>query len=259
MLKDEYLTKIYKTVKEINPNSIIIGELWNDASTFVSKEEKKIRTYMCGNEIESVTDYPFHGLIINYSNGEFTPQTFRKKIYSLIENFPIEYYYTLSNFTSTHDIPRILSILNDDINALKMFVVLLMTLPGVPMIYYGDEVGLKGGGDPDNRRPFPWNNMNTDIYNHFKEMISIRKKFDAFKQGSIHFIEDNDFLIYERKYEDESIYTVLNNRDNKVFNINLILDNIKLKDIQTDEIYDTSNTEFQLKKFSYKILKKEKC
>ena len=59
--------------------------------------------------------------------------------------------------------------------------------------------------------------------------------------------------------EDESIYTVLNNRDNKVFNINLILDNIKLKDIQTDEIYDTSNTEFQLKKFSYKILKKEKC
>ena len=259
LLKDEYLTKIYKTVKEINPNSIIIGELWNDASTFVSKEEKKIRTYMCGNEIESVTDYPFHGLIINYSNGEFTPQTFRKKIYSLIENFPIEYYYTLSNFTSTHDIPRILSILNDDINALKMFVVLLMTLPGVPMIYYGDEVGLKGGGDPDNRRPFPWNNMNTDIYNHFKEMISIRKKFDAFKQGSIHFIEDNDFLIYERKYEDESIYTVLNNRDNKVFNINLILDNIKLKDIQTDEIYDTSNTEFQLKKFSYKILKKEKC
>ena len=129
LLKDEYLTKIYKTVKEINPNSIIIGELWNDASTFVSKEEKKIRTYMCGNEIESVTDYPFHGLIINYSNGEFTPQTFRKKIYSLIENFPIEYYYTLSNFTSTHDIPRILSILNDDINALKMFVVLLMTLP----------------------------------------------------------------------------------------------------------------------------------
>lgn len=59
-----------------------------------------------------------------------------------------------------------------------------MTLPGVPMIYYGDEVGLKSGDDPDNRRPFPWNNMNMDIYNHFKEIISIRKNFDDLKRFS---------------------------------------------------------------------------
>ncbi len=259
LLSDEYLTHLYKNVKEISSNSIIIGELWNDASTFISKEEKKIRNYMCGNELDSVTDYPFHGLCINYSNGYFTPQTFRKKIYSLIENFPIEYYYALWHFTGTHDIPRILSILDGDVNVLKMFVVLLMTLPGVPMIYYGDEVGLKGEGDPDNRRPFPWNNMNMDIYNHFKEIIAIKKNSDAFKKGSIHFIEDNNFLIYERKYGDESIYTVLNNSDNKVFDINLISDNIILKDIQTDVIYDSSNNEFELKKLSYKILKKEKC
>ncbi len=95
-----------------------------------------------------------------------------------------EYYYALWNFTGTHDIPRILTILNDDINVLKIYVILLMTLPGVPMIYYGDEVGLKGGDDPDNRRPFPWNNMNMDIYNHFKEIISIRKNFDDLKRFS---------------------------------------------------------------------------
>ena len=52
------------------------------------------------------------------------------------------------------------------------------------MIYYGDEVGLKGGDDPDNRRPLPWNNMNMDIYNHFKEIISIRKNFDDLKRFS---------------------------------------------------------------------------
>lgn len=258
LLSDNYLTSIYKNIKEINPNSIIIGELWNDASTFIRKEEKKIKTYICGNKIESVTNYPLHGLIINYSKGDFTPKTFCKKIYSLIENFPIEYYYALWNFTGTHDIPRILTILNDDVNVLKIYVVLLMTLPGVPMIYYGDEVGLKGGDDPDNRRPFPWNNMNMDIYNHFKEIISIRNNFNAFKKGSIHFIEDDDFLIYERKYEDETFYIVLNNTHNKVFDINLISDNIKLKDIQTNEIYDESNNKFKLKKLDYKILKKEK-
>lgn len=256
LLSDEYLTHIYNTVKKNNSNAVIIGELWNDASTFISEKKKKIRTYMCGNEIESVVNYPLHGIIIDYSKGEFTPATFRKKIYSLIENFPIEHYYALWNLTGTHDIPRILTILDENISHLKMFSALLMTLPGVPLIYYGDEVGLKGEGDPDNRRPFPWNDMNMDLYKHFKELISIRLNYDAFKKGSIQFIENDEFLIYERKYEDETIYTVLNNADDKIFNINLISDSITLKDIQTDEIYDSSNNEIKLEKSSFKILKK---
>lgn len=71
-------------------------------------------------------------------------------------------------------------------------------------------------------------------------------------------MEDDEFLIYERKYEDETFYIVLNNTHNKIFDINLISDNIKLKDIQTNEIYDASNNKFKLKKLAYKILKKEK-
>ena len=256
LLSDEYLTHIYDSVKKHDSNNVIIGELWQDASIYIPNRDKKVRTYVCGNEIESATNYPLHGFIINYSQGDFTPNIFCKKIYSLIENYPIEYYYSLWNFTGTHDIPRILTIFNDNINYLKIYAVILMTLPGVPMIYYGDEVGLKGDGDPDNRKPFPWNNINNDLYNHFKELISIRLTYDAFKKGSIHFIENNDFLIYERKFEDEEIYTILNNADDKLFNINLIADNVKLKDIQTDEIYDSSNNEFELKKLSFKILKK---
>lgn len=257
LLKDDYLTHIYKNVKKNNPNSIIIGELWQDASTFISEKDKLIRTYMCGNELESVSDYPLHGFIINYSKGDFTPLTFCKNIYSLIENYPIEYYFALWNFTGTHDIPRILNILDDNIDYLKIFAVLLITLPGVPMIYYGDEVGLKGEGDPDNRRPFPWNNMSMEIYNHFREIISIRLKSNAFKKGSIHFIENENFLIFERCYKEECMYVVLNNSDDKIFNIDLISDNIKLKDIQTEEIYDSTNNKFELNKSSFKILKKE--
>ena len=78
LISDEYLISIYKNIKEINPDSIIIGELWNDAYKKRRKENKNI--YICGNEIESVTNYPLHGLIINYSKGDFTPKTFCKKI-----------------------------------------------------------------------------------------------------------------------------------------------------------------------------------
>lgn len=211
---------------------------------------------MCGNELESVTNYPFHGMIIDYSKGEFTPRTFAKKAYALIEDYPSEYYSSLWNFTGTHDVPRLLTILDGDIDALKMCAALIMTSPGVPLIYYGDEAGLSGDGDPENRKPFPWTSMNMDIYNHFKELISIRSDSDALKKGSIHFIENEDFLIYERSFEEESVFVVMNNSDSKVFNINLISDNIKLEDIQSKEIYDSSNPSFKLDKTSFKILKK---
>ena len=81
LLSDEYLTHIYKSIKENNPDAVIIGELWQDATTFISEKDKKIRTYMCGNEIESVTDYPFHGLTINYALGNLTPKSFCKNLY----------------------------------------------------------------------------------------------------------------------------------------------------------------------------------
>ena len=256
LLEDESIKHIYKVTKENNPNSVIIGELWNNATTFVNEDNKVVKSYMCGNELESVTNYPFHGMIIDYSKGEFTPRTFAKKAYSLIEDYPSEYYSSLWNFTGTHDVPRLLTLLDGDIDALKMCAALIMTSPGVPMIYYGDEAGLSGDGDPENRKPFPWTSMNMDIYNHFRELISIRSDSEALKKGSIHFIENDDFLIYERSFEDESVFVVMNNSDSKVFNINLISDNIKLEDIQSNEIYDSSNPSFKLDKTSFKILKK---
>lgn len=249
LLPDEFLSQIYDVVKTNNPDSVIIGELWNDATHFRHHSHGTINTFMCGNEIESVTNYPLHGLILEYSKGNDSPQKFRRGFYSLIENYPKEYFYSLLNFLSTHDIERVFHLLEGNLNFMKLAIVLSLTLPGVPLIYYGDEAGLDGGADPDNRRPFPWININLEIFNHYSSLCKIRNSYDSFKKGLIFFVENEDFLIYKRSYNGENIRVILNNSQDGEF---VIDEDIKLQDIENNEIYEL-NDSIAMDRFDYRI------
>ena len=254
LLTDDFLRKVYAVAKKNNPNSVIIGELWNDGTNFRYHTENEIHEYMCGCELESVTNYPLHGLILQYSNGEYDSARFIKGFYSLLENYPIEYFYSLLNFLGTHDIERVYHLLEGNVDYLKLAILLSLSLPGVPLIYYGDEAGLDGAGDPDNRRPFPWTNINSEIYNHYRSMCHMRNNNDAFKRGSIYFVENSDFLIFKRSYENENIYVILNNSTEKELNLSILSnDDIKLKNLENNEVYDIKD-KLSFDGFSYKIL-----
>lgn len=249
LLSDEFLNKFYNVVKKKNPDSVIIGELWEDVTNFRFHSEDEFHKYVCGCELESIIDYPMHGLMLEYSKGDYSPQRFKRGFYSLAENYPNEYFYSLLNFLSTHDIERVFYLLEGNFDFIKLAIVLSLTLPGVPLIYYGDEAGLDGGNDPDNRRPFPWNNINKEIYNHYRNLCKIRNSYDAFKKGSIFFVENQDLLIYRRSYNGENIYVFLNNSSANEF---IIKEDIKLKNIENNEIYGL-NDAVPLDKFDYKI------
>lgn len=250
LLTDDFLSQLYDVVKKNNPDSVIIGELWNDATNFRFHSDQELHKYVCGNELESIIDYPLHGLMLEYSKGNHNPQRFKRGFYSLAENYPEEYFYSLLNFLSTHDIERVFYLLEGNFNFIKLAIVLSLTLPGVPLIYYGDEVGLDGSGDPDNRRPLPWSNINKEIYNHYSNLCKIRNSYDAFKKGSIFFVENQDFLIYRRSYNGENVYVILNNSSEGEF---VIEKDIKLKNIENDEIYGL-NDSIVIDEFDYKIL-----
>ena len=171
-----------------------------------------------------------------------------------MENYPEEYFYSLVNFLSTHDIERLFYLLEGNFKFIKLAIVLSLTLPGVPLIYYGDEVGLDGGRDPDNRRPLPWRNFNEGIYNQYKSLCNLRKNHDILKKGSIYFIENQDFLIYKRTFDAKSIYVVFNNFKSKNFDTYLLSEKpIKLKDIENGDIYETGDS-IPIGEFDYKIL-----
>lgn len=254
ILTNEFLIKLYNVIKSNNSDSIIIGELWDDPTHFRHHSHDRIDSYLCGNEVEAITNYPLHGLILGYCKGDTTPQKFRRGFYSLMENYPKEYFYSLINISGTHDIERLFYLLDGNFDFIKLSIVLSFTLPGVPLIYYGDEAGLDGGKDPDDRRPFPWSNVNKEIFNQYKSLCDIRNSSDILKKGSIFFIENPDFLIYKRTFEAKSIYVIVNTISYETFDIsNLSNNDAELKDIENNNVYKSDDS-ISMDKFDYRIL-----
>lgn len=110
------------------------------------------------------------------------------------------------NLLSTHDIPRILTILGEDQDLASVAAVLLMTFPGVPSIYYGDEIGMVGGADPDNRRCMIWDDSlwNHRLFDHYRNLIKLRRSLISLQQGGIQFLYGaKDSIAYLREAEDQ--------------------------------------------------------
>jgi glycosidase len=105
---------------------------------------------------------------------------------------------------------------DENIARMKLAIVFQFTYPGIPYIYYGDEVGMIGGFDPDCRRCMIWdeNNQNKDIYNFYKKLILIRKDIEELRYGDIKTLYAKDSVIaFERRYSHKITTIVINNSD----------------------------------------------
>ena len=208
-LPDEFIKILRKKLKEVKKDSVLIGEVWEDASNKVSYNRK--REYLFGNELDSVTNYPLRQIILDLVRNHIGSKYFIKKYLSLKENYPKEYFYSTMNMLGNHDTERVLTMLNNNIDLLKEAVLIQMTLPGVPLIYYGDEAGLNGGKDPSNRKSYPWGKENKDILEFYRKISAIRVSEEALKNGEIEFLEfNNGILGYERTLNKDRIIIVVN-------------------------------------------------
>ena len=208
-LPDKFIQMIKEKMVEIDEESVLIGEVWEDASNKISYSDR--REYFFGKELDSVTNYPFRDIVIGLIEGNISSDLFMKKLMSLLENYPIENFYSSMNLLGNHDTERIFTKLSENIELLKLTIVIQMTIPGVPLIYYGDEVGLLGGRDPQNRRPYPWNKQNKEILNWYKVLGNIRSGEVSLKKGSFKPISiSQEVLAYEREYKSEKIIVLVN-------------------------------------------------
>ena len=151
------------------------------------------QSYLNENELDSVMNYCFRDWITGFANGE-APSGFDWAYNSFRALFPQPTFFSMMNLISTHDSPRMLSLLNEDHDKLKLAVMAQMTLPGAPSVYYGDEVALAGQGDPDNRRVYPWADLgggmnhfmpDTSMYNHFRTLIGLRNNYQVLRRGDV--------------------------------------------------------------------------
>ncbi|WEV60533.1 glycoside hydrolase family 13 protein [Streptococcaceae bacterium ESL0729] len=181
-LPDFFIEGIRKSLDDYS-DKVLIGEVWEDASRKVSYGVK--RKYILGKSLEAVMNYPLRKMIIDFLNQKISAKDAYSLIMGLRENYPKEIFYNSFNNLGTHDTPRILTELAENTKSLELAVQMLISLPGVPCFYYGDEAGLNGQADPDNRAFFPWDNINQELTSFFKKWISYRKENKLLTSGDL--------------------------------------------------------------------------
>ncbi len=194
-----------KLVKGENSDALIIGELWDDAAPWLQ-----------GDQFDAVMNYRFRGACVGFIALENrSALQFDSILTSVRSDYPPDVNYALQNLIGSHDTERFLTLSENDTSKLRLAVLMQMTYVGSPLIYYGDEIGMTGGKDPDCRRTMDWDSTgwNMSLWSWYRKMIHIRKNHDIFRRGTIRpLIADDSTKIFGflREYEDTAAVILIN-------------------------------------------------
>jgi len=190
----QFWREFRQRVKAAKPDAYLIGEVWSDSMM-----------WLLGDQFDSVMNYPFADTAMDFfaSEGKTDGLRFAEHINTLLIRYPQQTNEVIFNLLSSHDTPRVLTRVEGDKNRLKLAVVFLMTYIGTPCIFYGDEIGLQGGDDPDCRGCMIWERQEQDreLFDFYKLLIGLRKSHEVLRSGSFRFLKaqpDDRRIIYER-------------------------------------------------------------
>jgi glycosidase len=206
-LSDHTIEGIRESMKAENPESFLIGEVWEDATT--KESYGKLRTYALGSGLDSVMNYPFRDMTIGYLLGHVNALDYKSFLVNQRLNYPKEMYYALMNLLSSHDAVRVRSVLStacdgrgqsreeqarEEISAeqyaeggaaQRLAALIQFSLPGIPAVYYGDEVGMTGLLDPFNRKPYKV--CDEEMLSYYQRLAEVRRTFAALAGGEVSF------------------------------------------------------------------------
>lgn len=217
---DSFWQEFRRRVKGANSDAYIVGEIWHESQRWLQ-----------GDQFDAVMNYlvtaALMGWLIGdkipayvYKIGEWdkvlhplTAAEFGDRIEYLLNLYAPEINYVQLNLLDSHDTPRFLTTAGEDESALRLAYLFLLTFVGAPCIYYGDEIGLNGGLDPDCRKPFSWdeNTWNHDLHRYMKDLVHLRKSESALRRGTYQRIySDEDVIAYARQYREDTIIVAIN-------------------------------------------------
>ena len=205
-LPDVFLDDLREAVKAENPDALILGEVWEDATNKVAYGER--RRYLLGEQLDTVMNYPFADAVLNFVRYK-NSTAFFNDVMGIIENYPPQVTSLLMNHIGTHDTERAITRLAGEdpeghnrlwqhahntlspadysrgVQLMKLASLLQYTLPGVPSVYYGDEIGMQGMKDPFNRGCMAWNAPNNELLKWYRRLGEIRKGCPLLKDAEL--------------------------------------------------------------------------
>ncbi len=193
-----FLRELRRAVKERKPEAYVLGELWHDASAWLR-----------GDQFDAVMDYPFSYAVYEFlATEEMDATGFAERLTALRFRYPEQVTEVLFTLLSSHDTPRLLHRCGGELDRMRLALFVQLTTPGTPCLYYGDEVGMTGGDDPDCRRPMVWDReaWNRELHRFVRELIALRHDSPALRLGRLSFDSGacrGDRLIYRRTTGEE--------------------------------------------------------
>ena len=236
-------------VKALKEDAILIGEVMHEGKLFLK-----------GDEFDSLMNYPFREACLDFfAYGNIDSQAFVDRIILRKEGLLKHINSQMLNLLDSHDTPRILTVCDGSVNKVVLATVFQFTTEGIPYIYYGDEVGLSGGEDPQCRKCMAWNqeDQNLALLNHYKKLIAIRKHNRALTFGDFSVVYAKDkALAYKRSEDDDEILVLINNSSQKHF-FDLEVTG-EFVDLYSNEQV-TFNNGLELDSMSFRIISMKKC
>jgi glycosidase len=191
-----YMKALTQAAHLEKPGSLVVGEIVNYPAQWLQG-------------MDAVMNFTLRTIVLGAAAGEIAPASATRMIDRMIRDAGIEPMLKSWMVIDNHDIPRIATQLPERARR-RLVQSLQFTLPGAPNIYYGAEVGMVGGGDPENRSPMRWDLMseNNPEYQWMKQLVALRKQNRALRIGNYRAIEADKLLAFER-YTERTLDTVL--------------------------------------------------
>lgn len=238
-LSDDFVDALAARVKAEDPDAVIYGEVWEDASNKIAYDHR--RRYFRGGQLDSVMDYPLRTGIIRFirdGDSAFLAQT----VHNLWYHYPKHTSHLLMNMLGTHDTERILTLLSgadvagmtpteqstfrlapvaraEAIERLKQAYLLISFLPGIPCIYYGDEAGMEGGKDPFNRMPYPWGREDKSLLTWYRTVGQLRRSLPMLASADLRILEYKDGVFAFERFAGDRVLLVVCNRTDKIYTV----------------------------------------
>ncbi len=217
---DAFWREFRRRCRAVNPECYIVGEIWDDASRWLQ-----------GDQFDAVMNYPLTRATLGFAAAGTLEQAhirrcglqyvapldapaFAREVDTLMTQHRPDVTDVQFNLLGSHDTPRVLTMVGEDETALRLALFLLLTFPGAPCLYYGDELGLTGGHDPECRQGTPWaqpETWNESLRGYVKALVALRHRYPALRQGTFGTLHaEGSVYVFAREVEGERIVGVLN-------------------------------------------------
>ncbi|AOZ92493.1 glycoside hydrolase family 13 protein [Paenibacillus crassostreae] len=244
----QFWREFRQVVKKTKPDAYILGEIWHESSNWLQ-----------GDQFDAVMNYPFTNATLDFFvEGSTDAEGFSHAIGKQLARYPQQANEVTFNLLDSHDTARLITLCKDDQRKMKLATTFMLTFSGTPCIYYGDEVGITGGQDPDCRKCMEWDPKKQDqeLFKFYQELIKLRLDHRALRTGKFTFLASEagqTTLAYARE-DDQEKFVILMNNDSKAQSIKIDIEDTQFMDVHSSKTYAFKNGSLNVKLLPYESI-----